>query len=573
MPVIASLLQRFDRLSYRFALLLAIALLPVGLIALLQTSAVVKEAKAAADSAIIGVTVRSADREMNTIREAQSSVEALAQAIVPVLGDEVSCRQIMDEVKRTHPQYSLVAYVGPDLQMRCASEGRTFDFSDNALAQSLRDEGVPQIFVNPDAPVSGQPILAVTHPVADTGGFISISIPQRMISPPRTMDPSMARIERAATLATYTREGHIITGTVEMSELDQILPQNRELADLHPAAPTTFTAIAGDGTRRVYTVVPLIEEDIYALGSWPEDASGLASAPQFSPLLLPVLMWLASLFVAWFAAERLVGRHIRKLRTSMSNFAEGGRLMGDLRMENAPLEMRQVADSFVAMTEVILRDEAELENALRQKEVLLREVHHRVKNNLQLIASIMNLQMRSAHAPEAKQLLRSLQERVMSLATVHKELYHTTGLTRVEAAELIDEIVVQIVRLSVRPRLAPEIRTELAQIALSPDQAVPLALFLTETLTNALKFSGAADGHNAEVTLKLTAEPDGMARLEVSNHIPEDLPQDPVPDTTKGLGAKLLNAFATQLGGTYTAGGQGGVWRATLTFPLAEPEI
>ena len=573
MPVITSLLRRFDRLSYRFALLLAIALLPVGLIAVLQTSAVVREAKAAADSAIIGVTVRSADREMNTIREAQSAAEALAEAIVPVVDDIESCSQIMDEVQRTRPQYSLVAYVGADLQMRCASGGRTFDFSGNPLAESLLEAAEPQVFVNPDAPVTGQPILGISHPVSETGGFIALSIPQRIVSPPRTVDPSMARIERSATLASYTRDGLIVNGTLEIGEIAQVLPRNRELADLHPAAPTTFTATAEDGTRRVYAVVPLIEDELFALGSWPEDAAGLESSPQFSPILLPVLMWLASLFVAWFAAERLVGRHIRKLRSSMTNFAEGGRLMGDLRMENAPLEMRQVADSFVAMTEVILRDEAELENTLRQKEVLLREVHHRVKNNLQLIASIMNLQMRSAHAPEAKQLLRSLQERVMSLATVHKELYHTTGLTRVEAAELIDEIVVQIVRLSVRPRLAPEIRTELAQIALSPDQAVPLALFLTETLTNALKFSGAADGHNAEVTLKLTAEPDGMARLEVSNHIPEDLPQDPVPDTTKGLGAKLLNAFATQLGGTYTAGGQGGVWRATLTFPLAEPEI
>ena len=572
MPVIASLLQRFDRLSYRFALLLAIALLPVGLIALLQTSAVVKEAKAAADSAIIGVTVRSADREMNTIREAQSSVEALAQAIVPVLDDEVSCRQIMDEVKRTHTQYSLVAYVGPDLQMRCASEGRTFDFSDDALAQRLRDEGVPQIFVNPDAPVSGQPILAVTYPVADTGGFISISIPQRMISPPRTMDPSMARIERAATLATYTREGHIITGTVEMSELDQILPRNRELADLHPAAPTTFTAIAGDGTRRVYTVVPLIEEDIYALGSWPEDASGLASAPQFSPLLLPVLMWLASLFVAWFAAERLVGRHIRKLRTSMSNFAEGGRLMGDLRMENAPLEMRQVADSFVAMTEVILRDEAELENALRQKEVLLREVHHRVKNNLQLIASIMNLQMRTATSPEARKLLRSLQERVMSLATVHKELYHTTGLTKVHADELIEEISRQIIRLSSRSSHNLDMTIDAAAIDLPPDQAVPLALFVTEILTNALKFSGSYRGEKARIALTLTLDEPGQARLRLENSLSPDLPDRDSPlesqGDSSGLGHRLLMAFATQLSGSHVSKATDDGWEVELTFPV-----
>ena len=572
MPVITSVLKRFDRLSYRFALLLAIALLPVGLIAVLQTRAVMKEAEAAAEAAFIGVTVRSADSEMSAIRDAQSAAEALAEAILPVVNDAENCNRIMDEVQRTRPQYSLVAYIGPDLMMSCASGGRTFDFRDNDLARSLRDEAEPRVFVNPDAPVSGQPILGVSHPVAGTGGFIALSIPQRTISPPRTVDPSMARIERSATLATYMIDGFVVTASQDPAGIAETLPRNRDLADLHPAAPLTFTAIAGDGSRRIYAVVPLIEDRMYALGSWPADAAHLDGSPKFSPLLLPVLMWLASLFVAWFAAERLVGRHIRKLRASMTNFAGGGRLMGDLRMENAPLEMREVADSFVAMTEVILRDEAELENALHQKEVLLREVHHRVKNNLQLIASIMNLQMRTATAPEARKLLRSLQERVMSLATVHKELYHTTGLTRIHAGELIEEICRQIVRLSSRSTQNLDMKVDSASIELGPDQAVPLALFLTEILTNALKFSGAHRGEEARIALTLERVGEDKARLRLVNSLSlEAADSDETPegeDDSNGLGRRLLQAFATQLAGTHVSRQTGEGWEVELEFPV-----
>jgi two-component sensor histidine kinase len=180
--------------------------------------------------------------------------------------------------------------------------------------------------------------------------------------------------------------------------------------------------------------------------------------------------------VAWFAAEQLVTRYIRRLGRAIRAFASGSRVVGDLDMEGAPAEIREVGQAFLRMTDTILHDEAELEDTVHQREVLLREVHHRVKNNLQLIASIMNMQMRRAKSPETKALMRGLQERVMSLATVHKELYQTTGLDRRARR-----------RASGRPRAADRghglgagrtfrIETDFAPIPLAPDQAVPLSL-------------------------------------------------------------------------------------------------
>lgn len=181
----------------------------------------------------------------------------------------------------------------------------------------------------------------------------------------------------------------------------------------------------------------MVDNELYVLSSWmPEHGvSGLfgQSLPFWG---FPALMWLASLIVAWLAAEHQMLRHIRALRDAMVTFGKGQRMIALPDLSRAPNELRDVGQAFDRMVDGVLHDAAELEDAVHQKEVLLREVHHRVKNNLQLIASIMNLQMRKAFSPEAKLLVKGLHDRVMSLATVHRELYQTSGLTDVRADEL-----------------------------------------------------------------------------------------------------------------------------------------
>ena len=83
---------------------------------------------------------------------------------------------------------------------------------------------------------------------------------------------------------------------------------------------------------------------------------------------------------------------------------------------------------FLSMAEGILQDEAELEDALREKSLLIREVHHRVKNNLQLIASIMNMQIRRSRNSETTSVVRRLQDRVLGLARVHRQMYEAQTL-------------------------------------------------------------------------------------------------------------------------------------------------
>jgi two-component system, sensor histidine kinase PdtaS len=203
--------------------------------------------------------------------------------------------------------------------------------------------------------------------------------------------------------------------------------------------------------------------------------------------------------------------------------------------------------------------------------VLLREVHHRVKNNLQLIASIMSMQMRRARSPETRALMQGLQERVMSLATVHKELYQTTGVADVRADELLRDVTRQIVALTSDRSggEAPVVETDFAPIPLTPDQAVPLSLLLTEGLREALRSEARGEGRPVALSLREAAPGRAVLRIRGGRLGPEAPGAAPADAAVAGLGPQLLAAFAAQVEGELEQGEEEG-WRVLLVdFPVA----
>ena len=156
-----------------------------------------------------------------------------------------------------------------------------------------------------------------------------------------------------------------------------------------------FTARNSEGIDRVYAVISMVDGTVFAMSVWPSDTALLET--DFSSRLsslLPIIMWVASLVVAFWALNRLAITHIRKLGRQMLHFALNRTLPRKPLGEQVPVEIVAMEKSFLGMARSILQDEARLEDSLREKNMLLKEVHHRVKNNLQLISSIMNMQIR-----------------------------------------------------------------------------------------------------------------------------------------------------------------------------------
>ena len=429
--------------------------------------------------------------------------------------------------------------------------------------------------VNPKGPISGESVLIFSHPVRTLDGrlvgLVSISMPHRFLQT-RPISLGVRPKDRLAPLAliTFDGEGTVLSSAYGIETAEARLPIHYKLTEFVGKEPSTFRDDVPSGEMRTFAVMAIVPDALYVLGSWPSAITANSSFIGFLPLwVFPLTMWLASMLVAYLAAENQVLRHVRTLRRSIIDFASGNRRADPPDLSTAPNELRDVGVAYERMTASVVRDEAVLEDSIYQKEVLLREVHHRVKNNLQLIASIMNLQIRKSVNPEARSLLRGLHERVMSLATVHRELYQTSGLVDVRADELLESIVSQVLRMGERSDHPVETKTAFDDIRLTPDQAVPLSLILTEALTNALKHaSESASGKtNLSVTLRRTTP--GHAMLEISNSAgigaPSALPSNM---ESTGLGQQLLTAFASQLMGKLTVGPENGSYAVRLDFPL-----
>ncbi|MCB2116988.1 MAG: sensor histidine kinase [Rhodobacteraceae bacterium] len=566
-----------SRLGFQVAFLLAVVLLPLTAISVARSAALSREAQARSEAAVIGETLHAASYEMQLIQAARGTVATLAAILPSVADDPEACSAALHRVADVSNAYTLVAFVPPDGVMRCSSKDRIYDFSQSSISRDILAKAEPRIIVNRDGPVSGTSILGVTHPVMDRSGkqlgYVSVSLPHNaMTIPERTDGVSTPPLE----LVTFDAAGVVMTATNWEAGYEGALPAERSLTALVGPDPVAFTAEAENGEMRSFSVVPLVPNVLYALGTWPVEgpvAAGLQRS--FVPLILPVLMWLASLIVAWFAVERLVIRHIRKLRRSAISFAGGSRVVGNIDMTGAAVEIRELAEAYEQMTETILHDEAELEDNVHQREVLLREVHHRVKNNLQLIASIMNMQMRRTQSAEAKQTLRNLQDRVMSLATIHRELYQTTGLSDVDASELLSKIVRQITAMTDRPDRRLVVQSEFADIRMTPDQAVPLALLTAEAVTNAIKYASAPAGSPARLAVFLTRQPGLRAKLCVRNSVSTEDNEPPETTERTGLGSQLISAFAMQLGGQAVSAKAKDQYELTIEFelrPLSEGE-
>ncbi len=561
-------------LGVRLAFAFAVSLLPLGLISGMQSRSLMDEAKARSTAALLGETLLAAAPEARLIRGARVAAEALAITIPGLADNTDQCSAALRRlVEHSDGAYSFIAFIPQNGDARCTSSGEVVDFSTSKRLAQMAASPKADTVVILEETQSHESVLAFGYPVLDFEGdylgYVSISMPHSVLESPDMTEidfPPSDQME-PITLITFDTSGTILTATSGLDNAAGRLPNDRSLTELTSNAARTFTATSKAGDSRIFAVFPLVEDTIYAIGSWPIIVAGGPLSLWVSPYLMPAMMWLASLLVAMLAAERLVTRHVRSLRKSITGFAAGSHRVADLNMGDAAVEIRDVGEAYLKMTDTILHDEAELENMVHQREVLLREVHHRVKNNLQLISSIMNMQMRQSHSSEAKLLMKGLQDRVMSLATIHRGLYQTSGLADVRADELLSDIVRQILKMATGPGRAFNVTSHFDDLRLTPDQAVPLSLLLTEALTNAIKYADTNGSGLPNLGISLRRENATDAILEVSNSIKTG-PARVQSEKSTGLGSQLLTAFGQQLAAESSSLAEDDVYRLRVKFAV-----
>ena len=482
------------------------------------------------------------------------SAEALSRAVVPMLEDRAACEALFRGFARRETAVQAVSFVNVEGLVTCSSEGVTDDWSDWPLLDGVMQN--PRIMVNSVemGRITGKPAIIVAAPVLSPSdemlGYVTMPLDHTTLAVSTAAEPAMGR---PLVVATFNADGDILTSTADAATVEQRLPMNRALKAFVGGRPAVFRDVDDTGEPRIYTITPVIDGVVYSVAVWPSDAGfGEGGLWRWTvpTIVLPFLMWATSLAVAFFAVHRLVIRHVRRLRKRMRLFSRFRRVEEQQDDAALPVELREVTDSFVRMAHTILRDEAEQENSLREKDALLREIYHRVRNNLQLIASINNIQIRALRSPEARHVLRRLQDRIMALATIHGALYEADVLSKVRADLLVKELAAQIT-LKARDRFPDlDLRSETTPVLLHPDQAVPLALLVVEAVTNAVTHLQKPRPDLPPV-LGVTLEncDSGEIRLLVENTLGEGAVVDAADCAHGGLGLQLMNAFVTQLGG------------------------
>jgi PAS domain S-box-containing protein len=211
-------------------------------------------------------------------------------------------------------------------------------------------------------------------------------------------------------------------------------------------------------------------------------------------------------------------------------------------------------------------NEQRLRESLLEKEVLLKEVHHRVKNNLQVISSLLFLQKDNVEDQAVQDMFEESRNRIASMALVHEELYRSGDLARVNLKEYLERLAPKVVQ-SLRGNKSIGFALNLAECRVSVDKAIPFGLIVNELVTNAVKhaFAGREAG-NIRVTVE---RQEGMAQAVVEDD-GIGLPEGFHPDAVKTLGMQLVVQLTRQLRGslTFGSGERGSVFR--LTFPVEE---
>lgn len=209
-------------------------------------------------------------------------------------------------------------------------------------------------------------------------------------------------------------------------------------------------------------------------------------------------------------------------------------------------------------------------DSLAEKEVLLREIHHRVKNNLQLVKSLLNLQANQIHDEAVLEPFRESQRRIQTMAMVHEMLYAHTDLARIELDTYLRQLAQSLVRTFTAPERPIHLHLDLEPIALPPDTVVPLGLIANEILTNACKY-GRQDGAALGITLRLTRSPADGAALHFSNDGPP-LPASFDPETSKTLGFRLIRLLSKQARVNLQLPAAGSAPSFTLSWSLDHPD-
>jgi two-component sensor histidine kinase len=459
------LLQFFRSTGVKMFLILTLALLPLGLIALIASLQAIRTADLEKEALLRVAVTQSARKLTADLQSDRTALELAVNAIAQNTADQAMCRRLT---------FFLTSH---DV------EGGHFYIYDRA-GKRLCSSPLPEPAGISPADRFDRPIaqLLATHLVSrvrsGNGQLVALSYYSRK-QLESIADPATALQNRQLSL----RQG------------------NRQLIVSRP------TGMRGDSNSLSARLDP---PDILLTMTVREPPATLA---RMLSLFLPLVMWFAAAAIGWFVVNRLLIRPLVLLRRVVADYQPGEVLQPMQRVRTPALEIVALGETFHEISKDVATHEAEIAGSLETQRKLTREVHHRVKNNLQIIASLINLHARSAHDAEAVEAYASIQRRVDALSVVHRNHFAELEENRgVGVRPLISELSASLRATAPAAARRFAIQIDSDNLHISQDVAVPIAFLLTELVELAMMLAPQAA---MRISIQLEPERDDRARLTV----------------------------------------------------------
>ena len=591
---------RFQGIRFRLGAALAAALLPVLVLGAIQSQAEFRRQASDRGSDLQLAANRAAAATKSRIDSAAIlletlSPEALGFYCAPRLTALVDRLEDYDALYRFSPTGHLVCDSGV---VSAAADSLVQPAGDAAIPDTeIPDAAIPDtvgadakisalnapwfrrlqagenlVLTRADASLTSDPALVVAvraeRPMGRFDGAMAAIIPLNSLQPDIT-DPALPD---GAQAALTDSEGRILTAT-DVRAFTLIRGKSLEgwVARARADASALFEADDAAGQHRVYAGAALAGRDVYVLLSAP--APGLLSWARLNPigsLLLPLAAWFFCFTLVMLVSERLVVRWLDYLERVAAIYARGRFSVRPVQAANAPTEIRLLAATLDELAENITSRDKMLNESLAEKDALMREIHHRVKNNLQIISSLLSMQQRALTDAPAKAALGDTRQRISALALIYRTLYQSDNVRHADAKEFLTELVGQLVASDIGRGKLITSAVDADSLLVDPDKLAPLALWLVEAVSNAQKHAFAGAGGSLKVRFKVEGD---KTRLEVEDDGPGWASGEAA---TVGVGRTLMGAFAKQLRGeaeVVPAPGGGTIARMIFATPEAVTPI
>jgi two-component sensor histidine kinase len=534
----------FQGIRFRLGLAMALALLPILLLAAIQTQSDFQDQAEARRSGLQLAAERSAAGAKSRL----DSTSVLLQALRPE-SLQFFCEPRLSALVDRLESLDGLARISATGQQVCASSGALSSPGQDAAVRGsdwfarLR-EGESMVLARAPVSTDTAPNLIVAirleRPMGTFDGAMIALIPLASLQP----DTSDRALPERSEAALTDGDGHILTATdAGAFALGGGRPLQGWVQRARDGSSAVFEADDREGRRRDYAGAALAGRDVYVLLSAP--APGLLSWARLNPvgvLILPLAAWLTAFAAVMLVSERIIIRWLDYLERVAAIYARGRFSVRPLQAVNAPSEIRLLASTLDTLAETIIARDKSLTDSLSEKDALMREIHHRVKNNLQIISSLLSMQQRALTDGPARAAVGDTRQRIAALALIYRTLYQSDDLRYADARIFLTDLVGQLVASATGRGPVITSSVEADSLVVDPDKLAPLALWLVEAVTNAQKHAFAGRGGDLKVRFQVRGD---TSVLEVED-------DGPGVDETRqaGVGRTLMGAFAKQLRGT-----------------------